>query len=243
MSVIKFYNPNGVSIDKEKFIEKYNASYYLKGEKLVKGAIQNSIFVEQKIDLLLKNGIKSERDIAHILAWKVGKIKHSDSDNEQKFVYASDWEGVEKHEVKRYGQVLYLSDFVTYIANNIEELEETANNNPQDVLEKLRNNSPKGIGTVYLFTLLYFISKGKYPIYDRFAHVALDAILEKKQPGDNVPYKDLPTKQESKFSNVYEIYNEIYKKKIDCIFGKQYYENRDIDRALWVYGHLFNYKK
>ena len=44
---------------------------------------------------------------------------------------------------------------------------------PQEVINELKNNSPNGIGTVYLITLLFFISRGEYPIYDRFVKIAI----------------------------------------------------------------------
>ena len=30
-----------------------------------------------------------------------------------------------------------------------------------------------------------------------------------------------------------------YINKLEDVFGKEYQNNRNIDRALWVYGHLF----
>ena len=39
-----------------------------------------------------------------------------------------------------------------------------------------------GVGPVYGITLLFFASKGKYPIYDRFANLSLKAIFEEKTP-------------------------------------------------------------
>ena len=76
----KFYAPDEKSeLSKEKFISIYSSDYFLKqnSEKVVKGIRRSSEWVEDEIERLLKDGIKNENDIIHILAWKVGKIKHA----------------------------------------------------------------------------------------------------------------------------------------------------------------------
>ena len=90
-------------------------------------------------------------------------------------------------------------------------------------------------------TLLYFISKGKYPIYDQFVDKALNSIYEEEK---NVHYRympsTLPKKEEylQKLKDRYLCYCmriEKLKKELD-----ERYQNptdRSLDRALWVYGH------
>ena len=107
----------------------------------------------------------------------------------------------------------------------------------------LDEKAPAGIGTVYMITLLYFIKEGDYPIYDKYAMIALDAIIEEKEPGSYIKYKELPSRKSKAFGNVIELYNEKYIEKIEKVFGKEYYNCRKFDRALWVYGHLFNTTK
>ena len=74
-------------------------------------------------------------------------------------------------------------------------------------------------------------SKGKYPIYDRFAYKAIQAILNNHIPFDLIPEKNTLNK------NINDIYNE-YLKKLQNIFPENFSE-RKVDQALWVYGHLF----
>lgn len=239
---MKFYDLNGNEIEKKEFIELYSKSYYL-DEPRVKRVSQNSRYIEDYIDeLLFDRGISCPKDVIEILAWKIGKIKHRDSQNAQRFVYSKDWANVESFHVNRYGKELDLSGFVEYIATNIENLTSKAQSDPQGVLNELKENAqaPKGIGTVYLITLLYFISKGKYPIYDRFAMMAVDAIIKDKKPGETVKYTELPDKNSFQFNQVFGLCQNEYIDKIEKIFGHDYLESRDIDRALWVYGHLFN---
>ena len=80
-----------------------------------------------------------------------------------------------------------------------------------------------GIGPVYLITLLYFISKGQYPIYDKFAHISLKMIEEK----------------DCQFNSLIK---DNYVTRLRNIFGKAYNDS-NVDRALWVYSHLFNDNK
>lgn len=239
----KFYMPNGMELEKEEFIKSYNDSYYLDNDRLVPGVSQNSRIVENEIDMLLKNGIKNEIDVIHILAWKIGKVKHNEIEKQKSYVYASDWIDAEKYQMKLYGKPLYVKDFVKYIVSNISDLEKQVKENPQDVLNKLKEKSPQGIGTVYLITVLYFISRGTLPIYDRFAMMAVDAIFDGKQPGEYVQYRELPYKNDKNFFQVIDYYKKTYISKIEKIFGDKYKNSRDIDRALWVYGHLFSGSK
>ncbi len=99
----------------------------------------------------------------------------------------------------------------------------------------------KGIGPVYLITLLYFISGGKYPIYDQFAHFSLMGI-EEGSSFDRKKFteKDLRTEvsTEKDLETFFKSYQENYIKRLKNIFGEQW-NHRDTDRALWVYGHLY----
>ena len=56
-------------------------------------------------------------------------------------------------------------------------------------------------------------------------------------------YKELPSKKEKGFNKLMNNGINNYSSKIEDVFGKEYQNNRDIDRALWVYGHLFKNDK
>ena len=253
----KFYAPDKKSeLSKEEFIKIYSSNYFLEQnlseqtlekEEVVKGIRRSSKWVEEEIERLLKDGIKNENDIIHILAWKVGKIKHAESDQAESFVYSSDWNNCENFSAKLYGKELVESDFkkfIEYIQSHIIDLEDKVNKRDlQSVMNTLKEKSCAGIGTVYMITLLYFISRGTWPIYDKYAQVAVTAILKGRKPGDPIDYSELPNKNDSKF---YTLMDETgaYKKYVENlkgIFGSEY-NKRDVDRALWVYGHLFNTK-
>lgn len=139
----------------------------------------------------------------------------------------------------------------------------------QKFLEKLTIASLEGIGSVYLITFMYFITQGEMRIYDIFAMMALDAIypsnvqdelsfgsLNSLYIGANVKPRDLPQKDQLGFKKLFsdnKRYNktyQIYIKKLNQFvedYNKEltegqkvtYEKCRDIDRALWVYGHFF----
>jgi len=238
-----FYDPEGKEVSKEDFITLYNQRYYLNSEptyyitqKRRKHVGQNSIYIEKEIDELLRRGITREEEVMRILAWKIGKIKHRESETKKEFIYAKDWVDCEKSfKVRRFNELIDYKYLVNDIINNIDRLECTS---PWEVFSFLNVDGPKGIGTVYIIALLNFISKGEFPIYDKYAHIALDAIINNKKPGELVPYKALPDKKSDVHIISHEYINN-YNLKLSEIFGDAYNHNRDIDRALWVYGHLF----
>lgn len=234
---MKFCTLDGNEIDKSEFVEKYGNSYYRGCLRCIPRVGQSSRFVEDHIDTLLKNGIQKPLDVVHILAWKIGKIKHSES--QDSFVYADDWKNAEQFVAYRYNRKFDIQTISEYIANNITQLEKNAENHPQQVLCELRDLHINGLGTVYIITLLYFISRGQYPIYDRFAWKAIQAICDDKKPGDIINASELPEKKSRAFDTVFDTHMISYMKKMDSVFGSAYQESRDVDRALWVYGHAF----
>lgn len=265
MSKIKFFSPDGKKeINMKEFVDLYSEDYFLPGKGLVPGLRRSSGNIEKVITDILKDGIKTERDVARILAWKIGKIKHGESENESKkvgetvFKYSSDWEHADElKDVHLYDKdkEFPIKKIASYIIKNKDYL-----NNPhksaQDFLNEtnayfLRNSIPR-IGTVYMITLLYFLSHGEHPIYDRFAMMALNAILDGKRPGEVVEYTALPDKNSKKrFSKVMDCEMKIYERNFETVFNPEevYKEfgitkedmktDRRFDQALWTYGHLF----
>ena len=249
---MKFYMPNGEEISAEKFVKEYSNDYFLKeiGEQgLVPNLGRSSKYIEKEIEKILYKGIKNERDVARIIAWKILKIKHRESEDNQKFVYASDWVNAEQLSVTRYSNPFPLDTIAHDITSDIKKLEKLATEDPQGLLNTINKPEYKGMGSVYLVTLLYFLSKGAYPIYDQFAMMALTAIKGNTTPkaGEkvvvDVEFTDLPVKESKGFSHVMENEMAIYISMLNEIFGEEWKTNRDIDRALWVYGHLFEKEK
>lgn len=245
---MKFYKPNGEEINKEQFIKLYSNAYFtgeVEGEKIL-GLNKNSKYIETIIENLLYDGFENEIDLVRIFAWKMGKIRLALSEKNKKFIYYKDWiidEKNKSYSIKRYGNEFPIESTIKYILDNKDVL--VTVNNPQTIINNLRNNSVKGVGTVYLITLLSFISKGEYPIYDKFAWLALQAIQEEQNPLltrgiDYCSPPDIESKQFDEF--ISEKYCKEYIGLLHLFFDEDYKYRREIDQALWTYGHLFNKK-
>lgn len=251
----------------DSFIEQYAEAYYYpeNGEidqPLIKGLSRCSQYPEKEIDHVLKNGIKNEEDVVHILAWKIGKIAHKKCAEENRFFYSCDWSDLKDYDnwarnsstIQLRKNQFPIKEIAEYVLVNLNHWEEDIEqNNWFGVLEDLnkakREKGWKGLGTVYCITLLYFISMGKYPIFDQFADKALDVISQNKEEFPNTDDKkyepipsDLPTKDEKKMGELKERYKR-YCKKIETLksqLSDRYRDpqNRGLDRALWVYGHI-----
>lgn len=265
--------PNGKDISAEEFVKEYSDDYFLKkpGVKgLVPGLKRSSEFVEKTISAILRNGIQDEQDVARILAWKIGKIRHRDSQNsgtsdeERHFEYSKDWVNAEKLgdvwlycKDKTPEKAFPLKDITSFIAkkneNNELILESLAKNNRLELLNTINdyiiNKKIQYFGTVYIITLLYFLSRGETPIYDKYAMMALDAICSDTAPKENgkvyIKYNALPSnkiKDKEAFNHIISCRISEYEDKIKTVyeeFGDQWKRCRKFDQALWVYGHLF----
>lgn len=244
------------------FVEEYEKEYFRDGDRSkaiqVKrcGLLRSSRYPEKEIERILREGIKNAKDVVHILAWKTGKINHKKCTKETPFSYCGRWKELGECKnwadapdtVKLWKSQFPIKDIAQYVSDskNLERWETyICQDRWFDVLNELEHQKKerhwKGIGVVYFLTLLYFISKGKYPIYDQFVDKALNSIYEEEK---NVHYRympsTLPKKEEylQKLKDRYLCYCmriEKLKKELD-----ERYQNptdRSLDRALWVYGH------
>ena len=102
-----------------------------------------------------------------------------------------------------------------------------------DIYRVLLAQNMSGLGTVYLLTLVWAISGMKYPIYDKYAKVGLSAICKGMKP-DKKGYGGPPDKRQ--IESVRDMYDK-YQKQLSEVFGNDWKTRREIDQALWVYGH------
>lgn len=240
------YKPNGEEIHSVQEFVAYYVPYYYKGHCALKDASnrvvsQTNCVVEKYIDHIIENGIHDRKDLVRALAWKMGKIKQDELKDGTGFAYHEDWKNAEENpeDILRYGKPFEVSRLFDQMLENKESLKQAS---VKDALQWFQQHPVNNLGTVYMITLLYFISQANYPIYDQFAKKAIDAIKKKVKPSESIPYEALPDKNNPQFSEVEKMIEE-FKKDIDDIFGYENYKaSRDIDRALWVYGHLFKDK-
>jgi len=217
---------------KEKFdeIKKNLIDIYYGGKiECPKISITNSVgqSLENKIvEKYLNNG---EIDIA-VVAWKAGRL----AEDNLTLGFKND------NYVNGYGKPFGkdkqdLKDYIDRVRNQWQNIE----NNKEfvEIYENLVNcKPPKNFGAVYIINLIFFLSKAKFPIYDKYSHIALKSLYMNKAPYE-IYVGDAPGKND--INKVVNMYNE-YLWLLDNVFGersKDIDDERNLDRALWVYGH------
>jgi hypothetical protein len=111
--------------------------------------------------------------------------------------------------------------------------------NAQEAFNLITNKGLAGFGPTYILTVIFFLTGGQQPIYDRFAHVAALAVRQGLPPRSEVSF------QAVRNWNDYEDYKELLR-AVTHACGQQSGSTtvpRCVDRALWVYGHLFRVPK
>lgn len=216
MSEKKFlaYKPNGEEIHSSKeFINYYRDKYY---------EMIDNHEEEEKIKKILKKDRLSVRDIGDILCWKIPAKINPDESHVTHSIYRS--------------RVISCKTIFDFLPDG----SICSENDAKELVKKV--NSVQYIGPVYALTILHFASKGKYPIYDQFAHIALVKISDGSDFNAVINKKDRIDPEFDTNKNISKLfcqYKENYISKMEDIFGDNYTISRDIDQALWAYGHFF----
>ena len=257
---IDFYN---------QFINDYESIYYLDEENLDKkpvivGLGQSCRWIEEDMEGLLWNREREWKptDVVHLLAWKMGRINHKESIRCKSYCFTGmdektkqpTWSDKGELKAKNRSGEIEIEQFAKNVLKFKEEYERKKDyfcEHPEEMLASLKDTAVKGIGSVYLVTILYFVSGGKYPIYDQFAMLAMKAIKDGGVPGKEYPIQDLPDRKSAAFTRLLSNPDSVYLDYIDNLktLSEELYNDKDayqktrkIDQALWVYGHLFNRK-
>lgn len=184
--------------------------------------------------------LKSSEFNKFALAWKAGKIDFKDDQ-----LMTTDSFEKDDNYINGYGGKIDKDDFKSYclelkirkkeINKNVED------ENGKDAYKTVMELSPNNIGPVYNINTLFFLTGGKAPIYDVFAHKAVKALLFDISPCE-VYLGGNPDKHD--VHKVVAMYQE-YMILLKMLF-KDWFKNkqkndmfipRELDRALWVYGH------
>ena len=220
MTELKLYYPDGKKTFES---EEEFVNFY---EQVYFYANGNIKLEKMMDDIRNKSALKLD-DYGNILAWKTG----GEYDEDKKTVSY------------QYGEI-DLKQFEDFEG----EKEKQRKDGPIELLHKLIKCEK--IGFVYGITLMYFISKGEYPIYDRFAHYALLAIGNNIAPGKEIIKKrELINVQIGSSKSVENAFDKYEKEFMSYLTGSgenrlfQQDYSRSLDRALWSYGHLFNDNK
>lgn len=252
------FNPNHI-------ITEYKKYYFLgndKDDNCPKGIIQSSEWAESQVLGLIQRKQWDEQSVKQILAWKTGKINHKTTEKEKCFNYVKGWKenpwAVQLPNQRSMDTTVFLG--LSKIVIDLHKDYCEKNKNEKDVWTELlayvNDIDIAGLGSVYLITLLFFITNGGYPIYDRFAMAALASFVINKEEGSNVPDGaiirgcGLPGRKSEDANNLLSDPDSKYVKYQQLLkdFDKDWELNPDIDsvdrfryidRALWIYGHKF----
>lgn len=181
---------------------------------------------DEIVDDYLKNGIYN----AKCIAWKYGVSNYIDGPLKTRYK--------------------------TYLEEELKGIIEQVNNLDYKDLDNyfaaVSKACPKCFGTIQIINSLFFRSKGKIPIYDYYAHVGLKALLYNVSPQEvfvgEAPSKTLQSKgRDNKHLMAVNLLREYMRQleqlKSMCSDADKYFDkngmfiDRDLDRALWVYGH------
>lgn len=218
-----FYLPDGkTKISKEEFISMYSNFYYM----------TNSFYVEEKVCSFLeklKNIELDENMLFDILAWKTGNINHFKSQQKQKIIYKGKW--------KKDSLMAYDYNKPLNISKILDLLKNIKNKNDlSEYIEIFRNNKVN-IGPVYAVTLMYFLTSGDKPIYDRFAQYAIWDITNSEKKNKDISFNNIEDEYNTYKSNIFDIFDEEYNNR-----HKDLLKWRKVDQALWTYGHCLHVK-
>ena len=234
--------------DINQFISCYNQVYFYDKN--------TSVVAENLADDLLKKSKFEPIDVFNILAWKVDGIDTNSTISIDSLKYKRSWR---IEDDKFFGDNIYhklkIDRVITYISEKSEKWlahwdnkeigfdPEYAQNVVSDILRVINEQTETYIGEVYIITLLYFVTKGRWPIFDQFASIAINAMnSESMNPYDIIKDAKLPSKNTTAFSKhitSYGVYVDYldFLKELQSQSIYQYVTSRDIDRALWAYGH------
>ncbi|NEX01674.1 hypothetical protein SAMN04487829_1279 [Pseudobutyrivibrio sp. NOR37] len=211
-----FQEIKDISVDGQKVIKNLG----IKANNNVSREYEENIIEKEYLDKGIVNDI--------VVAWKAGRLEKKGDDY---IIQMKDG-----NYLNGYGRPIKASELNEYL-NRIQTKDDDSTNEEDFEKEYKKyieeaGHVPNNFGAVYIINLMYFKSSRKWPIYDKFAHKALKAILMEKSPGE-IWIGDAPLKgEQAKVTNMYLEYCWL----ITTLFGGKEIE-RKIDRALWVYGH------
>ncbi len=241
------------------FIEKYGA-FYKEGkddpnrrkELGLPKVNQTPTELEEYITKKLLEGRYDEE----AFAWKAGKLKWGDNKPE----LPNEWVNGNGGKITKNKEEFDKESFSIYLEGKLREIDfDNYKGKVQDreglkvFYEKVKDTYDlENFGTVNIINAMFFLSKGAIPIYDRFAHMAVKALYMNKAPveifvadapgkNDHAPGKGNEYKNYSLAVNVLDEYMWLLKKVFPDEINEngEMYISRELDQALWVYGHAY----
>jgi len=239
-----FFDEHGEKISGPEWVQKYKAYYFLGGPtwKGVNRRNQSSPFIEDLVcSLLDRPGPLLQSDLILLMAWKMGLIDHSSSDVLRKVTYKHNFDTT----LISHGQfgALNFSKSIPYLAANMPAIVQSLNQRPEYLVDWVRGPHPEleGFGITYILTVQFFLTHGKGPIYDKFAHMAAVAIHQGLHPGSQIKWQQI--QDWSGYQHYVNLLKPISAACSQAGSSSLMSVPRPVDRALWVYGHFFEGQK
>jgi hypothetical protein len=234
-----FFDPHGNPISSQQWLNTYEPAYFICGPTFPPWfdcRSQTSRHVETEVCALLKRTtVLSLQDLILFMAWKMGEIDQCCSEIKKSIVYCRCWN---KTLHDRRGKDF--SSSINYLTSNMATIQANVSqrnlNSLFDQFPRLKHSQLTNFGPVYLLTVLFFITQGSEPIYDQYAHKAALAIDQGVRPGQAVTtYKAVEEWPDyDRFKNLLRAISRACSPQSSTMFI-----SRSLDRALFVYGHLF----
>ena len=214
-SFIAFDRDGNRITNKEQFLELYRKEY----------ANRNCMDQENRICAILHSEKRlSRNELDEVLCWKTSKRFFNRINRSDRYYQICDIDRVKP--VNPEEEEIVLTELLKVLYGIAEDV--------------------KGIGTVYTLNFLFFLSGGYFPIYDQFAMKGLTAIEKGMDPSiQDIPYIQLPDLKSISCKRWMELllsdkensgsYRQ-YMRLLNRYFP-EYKEQRQVDQALWVYGH------
>lgn len=239
----------------EEFINEYSGLYFTDTEKDSKElGISRSLNRTDREDenFIIQTYLECGEINSDVVAWKAGKYRGK-SEIDWKWDGKNGYGGkIEEAELNAYME--YLREKTQIVSEAERGIDYLKDGKHREAIEEIQNAYkdmlgdkivPDNIGPVYIINLLFFLTKGKAPIYDQYAHKAVRALGYDVSPaliyiGEN------PDKHSAK--KVVEMYYE-YLLLLKNVFGGDVFkpvennDDRKLDQALWVYGHVTDVTK
>lgn len=223
----------------QKFVDTYEKYYFddLKSEDKKTGndlGVTITHPVSREFEALVMSCLAKDQQSIDTIAWKLG-MQYKDGDLKDRYHTFP----IEK--VKKYINETAKLDLLF-------ESELDIRKSYDEVLSVVSDLELTGYGSVYIISSLFFLSKGKIPIYDYYAHVAVKALLDKINPQEvyvgAVPTKDQCSIGDKSNKSAVNLLLEYQRQLKDLAEGTEHFKtdegmyiSRQLDRALWVYGH------
>ncbi|HKT47418.1 MAG TPA: hypothetical protein VJP87_07835 [Candidatus Acidoferrales bacterium] len=237
---MNFFDETGQLIPAPSWLKKYESYYFLDGpvSSRINRGNQTSRFVEDRVCALLEqSAVLSKQDLILLMAWKIGLIDHGSSEKQRKIIYKQNFDAtlISKG---RFG-ILDFSNSLPYLADRMPEIMRELAKSPNYLLDRVLKPHPElhGFGVTYILAVQFFVTHGRDPIYDQFAHIGAVAIHQDIKPGNSLSW--VPVSNWSKYQQYVALLKPIAAECAQSGADSPMTVPRPMDRALWAYGHFF----